>query len=125
MNFDGYDLCFGGSGGSVPVVSLVPVVPFRWLRSLRWFRWFRSGGWFYHMPFFRHSFYLYLYASSQALITNVKLPNPQDPPCQFFNTILQYKKLQQLVLFLTRRGFRGGARRAAAPPFAGIFVRDL
>ena len=60
MNFDGYDLCFGGS---VPVVSLVPVVPFRWFR---WFRWFRSGGYagsggsvpvvsfrcsgFYHMP---------------------------------------------------------------------------
>ena len=44
MNFDGYDLCFGGS---VPVVSLVPVVPFRWLRSLRWFR---SGGF---VPLFR------------------------------------------------------------------------
>ena len=26
---------------------------------------------------------------------------------------------------LIRRGFRGGAGRAAAPPFAGIFVRDL
>ena len=50
MNFDGYDLCFSGSGGSVPVVSLVPVVPFRWLRSLRWFRWFRSGGF---VPLFR------------------------------------------------------------------------
>ena len=24
-----------------------------------------------------------------------------------------------------RRGFRGGAAQAAAPPFAGIFVRDL
>ena len=50
VNFDGYDLCFGGyagsggSGGSVSVVSLVPVVPFRW------FRWFRSGGF---VPLFR------------------------------------------------------------------------
>ena len=43
VNFDGYDLCFGGyagsggfagSGGSVPVVTLVPVVPFRWFRSV-------------------------------------------------------------------------------------------
>ena len=28
-------------------------------------------------------------------------------------------------IFNFRRGFRGGAGRAAAPPFGGIFVRDL
>ena len=85
MNFDGYDLCFGGYAGSVPVVSLVPVVPFRWFR---WFRWFRSGGYagsggsvpvvsfrcsgFYHMPFNSSK----VKQSSQAM----------DFHCEYFST---------------------------------------
>ena len=30
-----------------------------------------------------------------------------------------------MYVCMYRRGFRGGAGRAAVPPFAGIFVRDL
>ena len=78
MNFDGYDLCFGGSGGSVPVVSLVPVVPFRWFRSGGYARYAGSGGsvpvvsfrcfGFYHMPYSQCRFH-----APSALSKNQKI----------------------------------------------------